>query len=468
MTTIALVTTTEPSPVESKDIKIAVVTPTHDTRYLLEAFESLKLQTYTNWEWFIMVNHPTGAPEELERMRVEVSLLLEPYDGPRIKIHLFADAMALAPGQGVGMRKSAAFRAAIETVDPDVLVELDHDDLLVPSALEKVAKAFREDPEVDFVYSDTAYFEPEGKPQGTPSYLRPQIRRDWEKNGFEFYEANIEGFRPGKYVCVRAFEPSPVSFATVYWAPDHVRAWRRDFYQRVGGHNPGMEFCDDHDLLCKTFVEARKIEHLKEPLYLYRHSTTNTWESKTKRIRELTYQVENRFIVDMAVKSAKKRDLRIVVVGEDDGVLLNDSPSRVSTLGPREGGTNFWAENSVGLIHAHDVLGRSSNPMDFMSEAYRLLAPGGILHIRTPSTDGRGAFQDPRNVCVWNQNSFWYWTRDEQRKFLPKEYQHVRFQPLVLDTWFPSQWHKDNNIPYVEAHLVALKDGYVGPGMNVT
>jgi len=451
-----------------KEIKIAVVTPTHDTRYLMETFESLKLQTYRNWEWFIMVNHPSGAPVELERLRIEVSLIVEHFDGP--KIHLFADAMALAPGQGVGLRKSAAFRAAIEAVNPDVLVELDHDDLLVPSALEKVAKAFRDDPEVDFVYSDAAYFEPEGKPQGTPSYMRPQVRREWEKNGFEFYEANIEGFRPGKYVCVRAFEPSPVSFSTVFWAPDHVRAWRRDFYQSVGGYNPAMEFCDDHELLCKTYVEGRKLVHLSEPLYLYRHSTTNTWESKAQRIRELTYQVENRFIVPMAVRDAKRRGLKVLVLGDDPEVLKNDNPQRIVGADVwNDGGlTRFTPESSVGLVHAHDVIGQIKDPMNFMRDVYRVLAPGGILHVRTPSTDGRGAFQDPRNVSFWNQNSFWYWTREAQRSFLPEAYQHVRFQVIVLDTWYPSEWHKQNMIPYVDAHLVALKDGWVGPGMDVT
>jgi hypothetical protein len=26
--------------------------------------------------------------------------------------------------------------------------------------------------------------------------------------------------------------------------------------------------------------------------------------------------------------------------------------------------------------------------------------------------------------------------------------------------WFPDDWHKTNNISYVEAHLIALKPGY--------
>jgi O-antigen biosynthesis protein len=37
------------------------------------------------------------------------------------------------------------------------------------------------------------------------------------------------------------------------------------------------------------------------------------------------------------------------------------------------------------------------------------LVPGGWLLAATPSTDVRGAFQDPTNCSFWNvPNSFWY------------------------------------------------------------
>lgn len=49
--------------------------------------------------------------------------------------------------------------------------------------------------------------------------------------------------------------------------------------------------------------------------------------------------------------------------------------------------------------HEHCVVG-------LMNAIYRALVPGGWLLTATPSTDGRGAFQDP-HCSFWN-NSFWY------------------------------------------------------------
>jgi hypothetical protein len=44
-----------------------------------------------------------------------------------------------------------------------------------------------------------------------------------------------------------------------------------------------------------------------------------------------------------------------------------------------------------------------------MSEAFRVLKPGGTFDIDVPSTNGMGAFQDPTHKSFWNVNSFLYY-----------------------------------------------------------
>ncbi|MDP1796315.1 MAG: hypothetical protein Q8K78_02485, partial [Planctomycetaceae bacterium] len=65
-----------------------------------------------------------------------------------------------------------------------------------------------------------------------------------------------------------------------------------------------------------------------------------------------------------------------------------------------------------------------------------LRSPGlvpGLSLSQTPSTDGRGAFQDPTHVSFWNSNSFWYYTRADQNRFIDCP---VRFQANRLKNFF--------------------------------
>jgi SAM-dependent methyltransferase len=76
-----------------------------------------------------------------------------------------------------------------------------------------------------------------------------------------------------------------------------------------------------------------------------------------------------------------------------------------------------WAENSIDQIIAFDALehlyplGKAegqANIVAVLSEIHRVLKPGGELLARIPSSDSRGAFQDPTHVTYWNPNTWWY------------------------------------------------------------
>lgn len=71
-----------------------------------------------------------------------------------------------------------------------------------------------------------------------------------------------------------------------------------------------------------------------------------------------------------------------------------------------------WADESVDHILAEDIFEHLHDPFHSMNEAWRVLKPGGVLNLRLPSTDGRGAFQDPTHVSFWNANSMYYYSID--------------------------------------------------------
>ncbi|MFM6199360.1 MAG: class I SAM-dependent methyltransferase, partial [Dolichospermum sp.] len=71
-----------------------------------------------------------------------------------------------------------------------------------------------------------------------------------------------------------------------------------------------------------------------------------------------------------------------------------------------------FPDHSVDFIKAYDIIEHLPNRIHTMNEIWRILKPGGIVDISVPSTDGRGAFQDPTYVSFWNINSFMYYCQE--------------------------------------------------------
>ena len=114
---------------------------------------------------------------------------------------------------------------------------------------------------------------------------------------------------------------------------------------------------------------------------------------------------------------------------------------------------------------ADQVLQRLPDPVHAMNEAYRVLAPGGFFLIRVPSSDGRGAFQNPRHVSFWNEHSFWYYTQGRYAADIPEF--TGQFQIARLRTFFPDEYAERHALHVVEAHLFALKPGYEPMGARL-
>lgn len=65
-------------------------------------------------------------------------------------------------------------------------------------------------------------------------------------------------------------------------------------------------------------------------------------------------------------------------------------------------------DSSVDELRAHDVIEHLPDRINTMNEIWRVCKPGARVDIYVPSTDGRGAFQDPTHISFWNINSFKY------------------------------------------------------------
>lgn len=68
-----------------------------------------------------------------------------------------------------------------------------------------------------------------------------------------------------------------------------------------------------------------------------------------------------------------------------------------------------FPDSSVDEVRAHDFIEHLPDRIQTMNEIWRICKPNGKVDIFVPSTDGRGAFQDPTHVSYWNINSFMYY-----------------------------------------------------------
>jgi SAM-dependent methyltransferase len=397
---------------------ISIITPTHGTPFLGELYDALKAQRAAPpWEWVIVPNNGAEIPAAIAA-------------DPRVRV-----IPAPFGGASVGKFKRFAFAQA----KGEILAEVDHDDLLTPDCLAALAEAFR-DPKIGFAYSYAAHL-------GAP---RPYAR----DHGWEYEWLDYGGQR---LIVPKTFEASAGSLAYGWYAPNHVRAWRRESYTAAGGHDAAMEVGDDFDLLCRTYLKTR-MRLIPKPLYIYRVTGDNTWLAKNAQVQAAVHAVYAKYIYALVEREAELRGLPMLdlggAIGSPPGYVSIDREPPCTVQHDIETGIPF-PDNSVAVVRAHDALGHIRDQQRLMSEIHRVLVDGGWLLSSTPSTDGRGAFQDPTHVSFWNENSFWYWTRPGVAKYIRNR--TVRFQEFRLRTMFPSDWHKAAHISYVQAELRAVK-----------
>ena len=114
-----------------------------------------------------------------------------------------------------------------------------------------------------------------------------------------------------------------------------------------------------------------------------------------------------------------------------------------------------FPDNSVDFIKAHDIIEHLPDRIHTMNEIWRILKPDGIVDISVPSTDGRGAFQDPTHVSFWNINSFMYYCQ-EFPPYLAGCQSHYGFKGEFSIVNI-EEIHSPNQVIHVHAVLKAIK-----------
>jgi GT2 family glycosyltransferase/tetratricopeptide (TPR) repeat protein len=209
------------------DMLISVIMPVCDppVELLRQAISSVTAQSWASWQLCIA--------DDASRDPAVHAVLREAADDPRINV-------TFRPRNG---HISAASNSALKAAEGKIVCFLDHDDLLAPDALFRVAEAFERRPDWQMVYSD------EDKIDINGNRFDPHFKPDW----------NPDLLESQNYLC-------------------HLMAIRRPLVERLNGFTLGLEGSQDHDLALRAAEIAGQqgVGHIRRVLYHWRATPRST------------------------------------------------------------------------------------------------------------------------------------------------------------------------------------------------
>jgi len=199
-------------------VKFSVIVADYNNgKFLPELVESIRSQTYANWELVIVDDSSTDESKEA----------LHTYsDDPRINVSFHDKNMGAA----------AAFRSAARLATGEIIGMLGADDALMPTALESMIDVHQKYPNASLITSNLYKCD---------IYLNIL-------NTYGSYKQPTKGLPLIRDVSVG-------SFAT----------FKKTAYEKTTGFDPWFKKALDHDIYLKL-EEVGDVIYLPEPLYLYR------------------------------------------------------------------------------------------------------------------------------------------------------------------------------------------------------
>ncbi len=218
-----------PNSIANDVCMISVLMPVHNTPrpWLNDAVRSVQAQSYQHWELILIDDGST---------LLETRECLDKVDDPRIKkIHLTSS---------VGISRATNF--GIESARGEVVVLMDHDDMLSVNALKRVAPYFESDL-ADIVYTDESVFDNETKIDELGYFGVPHLKPDYAPDLLLSHN----------YIT-------------------HLLAIRKTLLDSVGGLRSQFDGAQDFDLLLRLTERTNRVAHVSEPLYFWRQSPQST------------------------------------------------------------------------------------------------------------------------------------------------------------------------------------------------
>jgi glycosyltransferase involved in cell wall biosynthesis len=246
---------------------------------ILRAYNSVKSQTLKDWEWVILDDSPDDKHFEFLKN-------LFKYD-KRIRLYNRSENSG-----NIGNVKNEA----VSLCRGKYVLELDHDDEILPNVLFESTKVFEENNEIGFVYMDFSNIYEDGNnfsygnhfALGYSGYYRQKYDNKW------------------LYVAVTP-NINNVSLSHIVSVPNHPRIWRKSTLLEMGNYSEFLPISDDYELLVRTAANTKIAKIHKLGYIQYMNNNSNNFSlirnSEINRLRvHLTHHCYNKYNIDDVMK----------------------------------------------------------------------------------------------------------------------------------------------------------------------
>ena len=233
-------------------VKISVLVPAYRTpeKFLTQMIDSVREQTYVNWELVIADAGASEQTEEQGRRTRTVAAVAEEYASrdPRIRY------VPLERNFGIAENTNRALAEA----KGEYVAFLDHDDLLEKNALYEIALMIAEG--ADFIYTDEDKVTADGQ-----KFYQPHFKPEF----------NLDLLRSNNYIT-------------------HFLVVKKTLADRAGGFDEGMSGAQDYDFIFRCAERADRIARVPQILYHWRTHESST--SDNPMSKKYAYEAGKRAI----------------------------------------------------------------------------------------------------------------------------------------------------------------------------
>ena len=215
--------------------KISILVPVYNTPevFLKQMIQSVRKQTYTNWELCIANANPSNQ---------EVSSILNVAGKKdnRIKV------VDVPENEGIAQNTNRA----LEIATGEFVGLLDHDDLLEENALYEIVSCLNKDRKTDVLYTDE-----DKVTTDLDEYFSPNFKPDF----------NLDMLRANNYIC-------------------HFFVAKKALIESVGMFRAEYNGAQDYDLILRCTEQAERISHVAKILYHWRVHKQSTADNPLSKM----------------------------------------------------------------------------------------------------------------------------------------------------------------------------------------